>query len=120
MLLLLLLHPLYLCPHQISRFSQHRDHLALLRLVKFRPILHLSDTLKCARQALRRAQLLLLLLLLLLAASLLLTAFRHTISYLTWLSGFAQRLRHRRAVPFPSSYTRRARKLDMIPCRSET
>ena len=87
LLLLLLLHPLYLSPHQVSRFSQHRDRVALLRSLEFQHVLHLPDTLKRARQALCGVHLLLLLLpLLLLAASLrllLLTAFGHAISYLT-------------------------------------
>jgi hypothetical protein len=93
-LLLLLLRPLYHPPHQISRFSQRRDHVALLRVVEFHPALHLPDTAKRACQRLYGAFLLLLLLLaasllllatslLLLAASLLLSTFRHTISYLT-------------------------------------
>jgi hypothetical protein len=80
--LLLLLHPLYLCPHQISRFSQHCDRVAPLRVVEFHQVLHLPDALKCACQLLCGT----LLLLLLLAASLrllLLTTFRHKISYLT-------------------------------------
>jgi len=78
--LLLLLHPLYLCPHQISRFSQHCYRVAPLRVVEFHQVLHLPDALKCACQLLCGT-----LLLLLLAASLrlLLTTFRHKISYLT-------------------------------------
>src|SRR5215212_5184028 len=78
-LLLLLLHPLYLLPHQIPRFPQHCDRVALLRVVEFHEVLHLPDTLKCACQILCRA---LLLLLLLLSATLwlLLAAFGHTIS----------------------------------------
>src|SRR5215212_3242480 len=72
-LLLLLLHPLYLLPHQIPRFPQHCDRVALLRVVEFHEVLHLPDTLKCACQILCRALLLLLLLLLL-------AAFGHTIS----------------------------------------
>jgi hypothetical protein len=81
-LLLLLLHPLYLSPHPISRFPQHCDRVALLRVVEFYEVLHLPDTLKCECQTLCRALLLLLLLLLLLSASLrlLLTTFGHTIS----------------------------------------
>jgi hypothetical protein len=79
-LLLLLLHPLYLFPHQISCFSQRRDCVASLRVVEFHQVLHLPDTLKCACQLLGGA---LLLLLLLCTSLLLLTTFGHTISYLT-------------------------------------
>ena len=90
LLLLLLLRPLYHRPHQVSRFSQRRDHVALLRVVEFRPALHLPDTGKRACQRLYRAHLLLLatallllllaasLLRLLLTASLLLTTLRHS------------------------------------------
>jgi hypothetical protein len=52
LLLLLLLHPLYFPPHQVSRFSQHRDRVALLRSLEFQHVLHLPDALKCARQPL--------------------------------------------------------------------
>jgi hypothetical protein len=55
LLLLLLLRPLYHPPHQISRFSQRRDHVALLRVVEFHPALHLPDTGKRASQRLCRA-----------------------------------------------------------------
>jgi hypothetical protein len=78
--LLLLLHPLYLSPHQISRFPQHCDRVALLRVVEFHEVLHLPDTLKCACQILCGALLLLLLLLLSASLRLLLTTFGHTIS----------------------------------------
>jgi hypothetical protein len=97
LLLLLLLRPLYHPPHQISRLSKRRDHVALLRVIEFHPALHLPDTGERACQRLCRTLLLLLLwlllllrlLLLLLAACLtLLTTFRHMLSYLTrahWL-----------------------------------
>jgi len=35
LLLLLLLHPLYLGPHQVSRLALHLDRIALLRVVEF-------------------------------------------------------------------------------------
>jgi hypothetical protein len=107
LLLLLLLHSLYFSPHQISRFSQHGDRVALLRSLEFEHVLHLPDALKCTRQSLRGAQLLLLLLLtaslllaspLLLTASLLLATFRHTTSCLTLSPALAWRLRPRRTI----------------------
>jgi hypothetical protein len=66
LLLLLLLRPLNHPPHQISRFSQRRDHVGLLRMIEFRPALHLSDAGKRACQRLCGTHLLLLLWLLLL------------------------------------------------------
>jgi hypothetical protein len=113
--LLLLLHPLYHFPHQISGFSQRRDHVALLRVVEFHPALHLPDTSKRACQPLCRAKLLLLAtsLGLLLATPLLLTTLRHTISYpARALRRQPKALRLRYNV---FSYTRGTRKLDMVP-----
>jgi hypothetical protein len=102
LLLLLLLRPLNHPPHQISRFSQRRDHVGLLRVIELHPALRLPDTGERTCQRLCGTQLLLLLLrlllllllllrsllllrlLLLLAACLtLLTTLRHMISYLT-------------------------------------
>ena len=75
--LLLLLHPLYLYPHQVSRFPQHLYRVALLREMDLQQVLHLPDTCQGARQPLLGAHLLLLLLLLLLLGLLLLTALCH-------------------------------------------
>ncbi len=89
LLLLLLLHSLYFSPHQISRFSQHGDRVALLRSLEFEHVLHLPDALKCTCQSLCGAQLLLLLLL---------ATFRHTTSCLTLSPALAWNLRLRRTI----------------------
>jgi hypothetical protein len=73
----LLLHPLYLSPHKVYRFSQHLYRLAVLWVVGFHPVLNLPDAVDRAVQPLCRAQLLLLLLLWL-------SAFRHRDLQLTF------------------------------------
>jgi hypothetical protein len=71
----LLLHPLYLCPHQIPGFPQHLYRIALLREVELQQVLHLPYARQGASQPLVGAHLLLLLGLLLLL--LLLATFSH-------------------------------------------
>lgn len=70
--LLLLLHPLYLGPHEVSRLALQFDRFALLRVVEFQQVLHLPDAAQGLSQLLRGALLLLLLALSLLLALLLL------------------------------------------------
>src|SRR5215210_9024093 len=93
LLLGLLLHPLYLRPHQVSGLAQHLDRLALTRVVELHHALHFPDVGESSRQPLGGTQLLLLLLRLLLLRLLLLRlllllliAFRHSILPHTVLS----------------------------------
>src|SRR5215210_4051072 len=87
LLLGLLLHPLYLRPHQVSGLAQHLDRLALTRVVKLHHVLYFPDVGESSRQPLGGTQLLLGLLLLgLLLLGLLLIAFRHSILPHTVLS----------------------------------
>lgn len=64
MLLGLLLRPLYLTPHDVSRFSEHVDRVALIRIVQLDHVLDLPDLGQGSRQPLLGALLLLLLFLL--------------------------------------------------------
>lgn len=84
LLLLLLLHPLYLGPHQVAGLALQLDRIALLRVVEFQQVLHFPDAAQGLSQLLRGALLLLLLalsllltLLLLLLSLLLLVPLRH-------------------------------------------
>src|SRR3712207_6446712 len=108
LLLGLLLHPLYLRPHQVSGLTQHLDRLALTRVVELHHVLYLPDFGESSSQPLGGTQLLLLLLGLLLLGLLLLLliAFRHSILPHTVLSPVSSQAgasrRTRSGVPHPS------------------
>ena len=85
MLALLLLHPLYELPDQISGLPLYLDGLGLVRVVHLQQVLHLPDVAQGTPQELDRALLLLLLLLatllLLTTLLLLLATLRHHVSF---------------------------------------